>query len=245
MIVEVPYHVALQVGDSLQMNWENNYNLSNLQTEDNGGSRMDEGDVEDVLQGLYFLENFVSGGSFDQSNEDDDGSSYEEYDYDKDSDYYAPYVTSLPSKPITNDNSKNNIDSEEGLTPDFWSDSTITEIGIPTYTQKILDRKQILRTIAQNNHVDESDLQWATFLIRSRRFTTWNMVPDPNTAVEEEEEGVPLWKRTKSVLNQKKVEQIQGFLVPLIDMANHSPNSNAVMEISVTGKYTTINHILK
>lgn len=241
MIVEVPYHVALQVGDSLQMDWENHYNLSNLQNKD------DNGDVEDVLQGLYFLENFVSGGSFDhQKNEDDDddGGSYEEYDHDKDCDYYAPYVTSLPSKPITNNN--NDIDSEEeGLTPDFWSDSIITEIGIPTYTQKILDRKQILRTIAQNNHVDEGDLQWATFLIRSRRFTTWNMVPDPNTAVEEEEEGVPLWKRTKSVLNQKKVEQIQGFLVPLIDMANHSPNSNAVMEISVTGKYTTINHILK
>lgn len=235
LIVEVPYHLALQVGDSLdKKNLENYYN--NLKTEEKGTTLPDEGDVEDVLQGLYFLENFVNGGSFDRNDDDGDSSECDEYDYEKDCDYYAPYVTSLPPKPISN-SKDNSYDDEEGLTPDFWSDSTISEIGIPTYVQKILNRKKIIRTIAQNNNVDESDLQWATFMIRSRRFTTWNMVPDPNVVneeEEEEEEGVlPLWKRTKSVLNQKKVEQIQGFLVPLIDMANHSPNSNAVMEISV------------
>ncbi|KAK1739253.1 SET domain-containing protein [Skeletonema marinoi] len=212
LIVEVPYHLALNVGDTLRQDY---YNLDNISDE------WDEGDVEDVVQALYFLENFVGGASFDGSY----CCRYDEYDEEVDSDYFAPYVSTLPSKPIisTADNN-NSYDDEEGLTPDFWSDSTINEIGIPSYSQRIIDRKSILRTIAQNNNVDEGDLQWATFMIRSRRFTTWNMVPDPNN----DDDGGPF-----GALTQKKIEQIQGFLVPLIDMANHNPNPNAVMKISV------------
>jgi len=208
----VPYHLALNVGDTLRQDY---YNLDNISDE------WDEGDVEDVVQALYFLENFVGGASFDGSY----CCRYDEYDEEVDSDYFAPYVSTLPSKPIisTADNN-NSYDDEEGLTPDFWSDSIINEIGIPSYSQRIIDRKSILRTIAQNNNVDEGDLQWATFMIRSRRFTTWNMVPDPNNA----DDGGPF-----GALTQKKIEQIQGFLVPLIDMANHNPNPNAVMKISV------------
>jgi len=208
----VPYHLALNVGDTLRQDY---YNLDNISDE------WDEGDVEDVMQALYFLENFVGGASFDGSY----CCRYDEYDEEVDSDYFAPYVSTLPSKPIISTADKNNsYDDEEGLTPDFWSDSIINEIGIPSYSQRIIDRKSILRTIAQNNNVDEGDLQWATFMIRSRRFTTWNMVPDPNNV----DDGGPF-----GALTQKKIEQIQGFLVPLIDMANHNPNPNAVMKISV------------
>lgn len=209
--------MALLVGDTLRQDYPTDF-------DHHVNEAWDEGDVEDVLQGLYFLENFVKGASFqhdnDRFNEEDHS---EEYDYELDCDYYAPYVTSLPPKPIDN----HSYDTEEGLTPDFWSDSIIDEIGIPTYTQRILDRKRILQTIAQNNNVDERDLQWATFMIRSRRFTTWNMVPDPMYI--EEGRGGPLF----GVFNQKKIEQIQGYLVPLIDMANHNPNPNAEMKISV------------
>lgn len=215
LIVEVPYHVALLVGDTLTLRqdyYPNNNNLNDLdqnnnEIDDDGSCSWDEGDVEDVLQGLYFLENFVKGASFQQYDDTDrydtkngdqrdeyyDDS--EEYDYELDCDYYAPYVTSLPSKPIGSNNDSNSdnhnhcsYDNEEGLTPDFWSDSTINEIGIPTYSQQILDRKRIVQTIAQNNNVNESDLQWATFMIRSRRFTTWNMVPDPMYMEEEEQQ---------------------------------------------------------
>lgn len=219
--------MALLVGDSLRTDYYN-VDFSDVDDVDGNSEEWDDGDVEDVLQGLFFLENFVSGASFDESagrsdhGDDDDynGGTY----LDLDSDYYAPYVTTLPSKPVINTNNKNDYDNEEGLTPDFWSESTINEIGIPSYTQQILNRKRIIQTMARNNNVNERDLQWATFLIRSRRFTTWNMVPDPN----EESEGA-----FGGAFTQKKVEQIQGFLVPLIDMANHSPNPNAVMKISV------------
>ncbi|KAL7451278.1 hypothetical protein ACHAWC_003113 [Mediolabrus comicus] len=163
---------------------------------------------------------------------------------DDDGEYYSPYVTSLPSKPITINNN-NNYDDEEGLTPDFWSDSIITELGLPSYTQQVLNRKQIIKAVASNNNVNESDLQWATYLIRSRRFTTWNMVPDPSSLSEEEAEygsGPFGTFPTINNMKKKKVEQIQGFLVPLIDMANHHPNPNAVMKISVnkwTRKFDT------
>ena len=154
--------MALLVGDTLRQDDNNIYYPDN---DNNFSDSWDEreGDVEDVLQGLYFLENFVKGASFQQHDDNNDRhNGEEEYnnEYELDCDYYAPYVTSLPPKPINTNSSY--YDNEEGLTPDFWSDSLVDEIGIPTYTQRILDRKRILHTIAQDNNVDESDLQWAT-----------------------------------------------------------------------------------
>jgi hypothetical protein len=55
--------------------------------------------------------------------------------------------------------------------------------------------------------------------------TTLNMIDDP-------------YSKTKPLfgvfpLRQKKIEQIQGYLIPLIDMANHAINPNACLKISI------------
>ena len=132
-------------------------------------------------------------------------------------DEYSPYVSTLPPKP-------DDVSKTEGLPPDYWPRSTIEQIQIPDYSSRILSRKDIIENVASINRISVDDLQWATWMMRSRRFTTWNMVGDPNS----EDKGL-----FGKIANQNKVEQIQGFLIPLIDMANHAQDPNAALKISV------------
>ena len=74
-------------------------------------------------------------------------------------------------------------------------------------------------------NVNEDELRWATWMMRSRRITTWNMVNDPNIDQDDKLFGV--------FPTNQKVEQAQGFLIPLIDMANHAHDPTAVLKISV------------
>ena len=129
---------------------------------------------------------------------------------------YTPYVNTLPHVPSSGD--------DAGLTPDFWSKEYILGLEVPKFVKQILHRKQIVEEVAKKNNVNEDELRWATWMIRSRRITTWNMVDDPNSSDDEKLLGV---------FPTKKIEQIQGFLIPLIDMANHAHNPNAVLKISV------------
>eukprot|EP00581_Thalassiosira_minuscula_P008936 CAMPEP_0183707122 /NCGR_PEP_ID=MMETSP0737-20130205/3770_1 /TAXON_ID=385413 /ORGANISM="Thalassiosira miniscula, Strain CCMP1093" /LENGTH=1065 /DNA_ID=CAMNT_0025934703 /DNA_START=20 /DNA_END=3217 /DNA_ORIENTATION=+ len=134
-------------------------------------------------------------------------------DYD-----YTAYVNSLPEAPSSGD--------DAGLTPDFWSRETILRLEVPSYINQILERKQIVQEVAKENNVNEKDLRWATWMMRSRRFTTWNMVNDPDSDEDDNLFGVFPMRR-------KPIEQVQGFLLPLIDMANHAQDPNAVLKISV------------
>ena len=129
---------------------------------------------------------------------------------------WDPYICNLPEEPESGD--------ESGLTPDFWSDDLIRELEIPSFIQEIMDRKNIVRIVAEKNGVDENELRWATWMIRSRRFTTWDRVDDPSI----DDSGSLMQK-----VIPKQVEQIKGFLLPLIDMANHANEPNAEMKVTV------------
>ena len=128
---------------------------------------------------------------------------------------WDPYICNFPQEPESCD--------EAGLTPDFWSDELIKDLEIPSFVQEIMQRKQIIELVAEKNDVDEDELRWATWMIRSRRFTTWDMVDDPLA-------------ENESLMDKiipKKIEQIRGFLLPLIDMVNHAHEPNAEMKITV------------
>jgi hypothetical protein len=131
---------------------------------------------------------------------------------------YDQYVNSLPLMP-------KNGDDEAGLTPDFWDFNTISGLEIPPFVDQIHGRKQIVEEVAKRNNVNEDELRWVTFLIRSRRMTTLNMIDDPNSKTK------PLFGVFP--LRQKRIEQIQGFLIPLIDMANHATNPNSCLKVSI------------
>ena len=128
---------------------------------------------------------------------------------------WDPYICNFPQEPESGD--------ESGLTPDFWSEELIQDLEIPSFVEGVMQRKQIVDVVAEKNDVDEDELRWATWMIRSRRFTTWDMVDDPLA----ENESL------MGKLIPKKVEQIKGFLLPLIDMVNHAHEPNAEMKITV------------
>ena len=193
IIVAIPYSSALLVGDST---WARKILDDCSSGDDNTviGDGWSTDDLEDVYQGLDFLNNFVGNVE------------------------YSQYVNSLPSMP-------KNGDDEAGLTPDFWNCNTISGLEVPAFVDQIQRRKQIVEQVAKRNNVNEDELRWVTFLIRSRRMTTLNMIDDP-------------YSKTKPLfgvfpLRQKKIEQIQGYLIPLIDMANHAINPNACLKISI------------
>eukprot|EP00571_Detonula_confervacea_P004338 CAMPEP_0172320844 /NCGR_PEP_ID=MMETSP1058-20130122/41591_1 /TAXON_ID=83371 /ORGANISM="Detonula confervacea, Strain CCMP 353" /LENGTH=1076 /DNA_ID=CAMNT_0013036199 /DNA_START=99 /DNA_END=3329 /DNA_ORIENTATION=+ len=188
IIVEVPYDAALLVGDSMWATIFDDFD------DVPGSDDWSEDDLDDVYQGLNFLQTFM-----------------------KDADY-VPYANNLPHIPSSGD--------EAGLTPDFWTKDYILGFEVPTYIKQILDRKQIVQEVAKKNDVNENELRWATWMIRSRRFTTWNMVDDPNRGDDES-----FWGAFPS--RQNRIEQIQGFLLPLMDMANHANDPNAGLKISV------------
>lgn len=127
---------------------------------------------------------------------------------------HDPYICNFPQEPESN---------ESGVTPDFWDDDLINELEIPSFIEEIQNRKQIVKLVAEKNDVDEDELRWATWMIRSRRFTTWDTVDDPA------DDDDSLMRK----IMPKKVEQIRGFLLPLIDMVNHDHEPNAVMKITV------------
>ena len=134
------------------------------------------------------------------------------------SDYliYDTYLSNLPKPPKSY--------NDAGLTPDFWPDQLINELEVPPFINEVMTRKHIVNIVAEKNSVDENELRWATWMIRSRRFTTLDMVDDSFT------------NDNESFFNKiipKKVEQIKGFLLPLIDMANHAHEPNAAMKIEV------------
>mmetsp|Transcript_23945 Transcript_23945/g.43087 ORF Transcript_23945/g.43087 Transcript_23945/m.43087 type:complete len:482 (+) Transcript_23945:76-1521(+) len=188
-VVEIPYDYALQVGDSL---WGTVYDTF---TDIPGSDDWSEDDLDDVYQGLNFLQSFTN-------------------DVD-----YGPYMDSLPQRPSSGD--------DVGLTPDFWCEESIRGIQIPSLIHEIMDRKQMVKEVASKNNVNENELRWATWMMRSRRFTTWNMVSDPNDS-EEDDSLFGVFP-----MRQNKIEQVQGYLTPLIDMANHANDPNAVMTINV------------
>lgn len=130
---------------------------------------------------------------------------------------YSPYVYHLPPPPESND--------EAGLTPDFWSDDIVSSLEVPSYVQQIMQRKVIVKVVAEKNDVDELDLRWATLMVRSRRFTVWDTVDDPAANDDDSFFG--------SFPKGKKVEQIKGFMLPLIDMANHAHDPNTSLAIAV------------
>ncbi|KAL3806738.1 hypothetical protein ACHAXA_000378 [Cyclostephanos tholiformis] len=130
---------------------------------------------------------------------------------------YAPYIDNLPQMPFSG--------NEFGLPPDFWNSEFISASEVPELVKQIQGRKQIIDEVAKKNDVHPSLLRWATFMIRSRRFTTWNIIYDPNS------KNDPLFGVFP--IRQNKIEQIQGFLLPLIDMANHAHNPNAGLKISI------------
>lgn len=105
--------------------------------------------------------------------------------------HWQPYFDCLPT-----------VNSNFDATPDFWEEETIRQLEVPRLVQDTLELKHATKA--------SSELQFATWLVRSRAFSTFKLLPDAN------EKRI----RTRTVL------------IPFLDFLNHgaASQSNARIE---------------
>jgi SET domain len=89
-------------------------------------------------------------------------------------------------------------DAQFDATPDFWEESVIQELQIPRLIETSLERKR------ETAH--SLDLQWATWIMCSRGFSTFK-------------------------INQDGSLQRRTVLIPYLDMLNHDVSPNASIEV--------------
>lgn len=111
--------------------------------------------------------------------------------------FWKPYLESLPRAD----------DDSFDETPDFWSKNVLDELEpvSPWLVERAMRRKECIEKVAHHAEIDARQLQWATWLVRSRRFTITHK------------------------------HQQQSVLIPFVDMINHDSRPNAVIDMVSRG----------
>jgi len=159
---------------------------STLLMEDNMKSNMDGifASIEDpnIRQGLRLLQDFVH--------------------HDDASVLWKPYLDTLP---VT-------TDAQFDGTPDFWDEEIIQELQVPRLVEESLRRKHEIARVAHAVGVSQDKLQWATWVGRTRGFSTFKVLRNDGG--------------DEASLQQRAV------LLPYLDMLNHnSVSPNASIEV--------------
>lgn len=102
---------------------------------------------------------------------------------------WKPYLDCLPTR-----------QSNFAATPDFWPDEYLAEI--PSLRAEALQRREEIQQVSEQTNVPYSDLQFATWMVRSRGFSTIKLLPSANET--------RLRSRT--------------LLIPYLDFLNHHPH---------------------
>jgi len=151
----------------------------------------EESDItqEDVQHGLQFLQEIVLSEELK----------------------HASYVECLPKAGTSN------FDG----TPDFWPLEDFKLFPVPRLKQASMERKSIVKETVEKltrqgtEAVSVNDLQWATWVVRTRGFTTIHVLSDSSSP-------------TKRIRKRK-------VLLPYLDFMNHNLNPNCVMEVFEDG----------
>ena len=134
--------------------------------------------------------------------------------------YYQAYIASLPRVGDSMD---------EVTTPDFWKIPEIDEIPVPRLRQSTWLRKHMVQEMSTSvadmvssqifgDQTPAALLQWATWVIRTRGFSTFRII-DTNEHSDGEGKSSHLRKRC--------------FLLPLVDFVNHADVNQANVELEV------------
>lgn len=200
-ILAIPFTAALLVRDSLS---EDDVGRIELST----SSQISD---TDVLDGYSFWKTFCG----DDPNE------------------WQPFLDALP---LLNGP---NFDP----TPDFWSVREVLQLQVPKLIEETLQRKRSIDELVEHHqrlHQDGkeprrmsiADLQWAVWVVRSRGFTTLQLRSGLSDGCRDDR------TRTNNEaviekLNSAVTAQVQSrtFLIPIIDMVNHSEDPNVELEV--------------
>ena len=148
------------------------------------------GDTTDADRGLLFMQMFQDSTSTKTTGSD-----------------WSAYLGCLPTR-----------DNSFDPTPDFFTSDQIKSLEFPDLINGASQRRQDIQRVADQHGVDMDELQFATWIVKSRCFTIVRLKEiDP--------------------LNDpgKKVIHIRSVMIPLLDMINHSSdNPNAELEVVET-----------
>lgn len=121
---------------------------------------------------------------------------------------WQPYVSCLPTPLVHFD-----------ATPDFWTDEELEQLEIPHVIESARDRREQIQALANSAGLDTDSLQFATWLVTSRAFTTIKPIMNGATGGE-------------SLQDQATTLRMRSVLIPFLDMINHSTSRpNAEIEV--------------
>lgn len=116
---------------------------------------------------------------------------------------WKPYLDCLPTR-----------ESHFSATADFWEDDAIEALQIPRLIQETLQRKRAIHGLTEHNpDITFNELQFTTWLVRSRAFSTFKATTDG---------------REQTTLRSRSV------FIPYIDFVNHSTKSNVEIQVIET-----------
>lgn len=123
---------------------------------------------------------------------------------------WQPYVSCLPTR-----------NAHFDATPDFWKEEELEQLEIPFVIQSARERREKIELLAGRMGVDVDKLQFATWLITSRAFTTIKPIINSDSS----SEGESLQDHATSL-------RMRTVLIPFLDMINHvSHQPNAEVEV--------------
>ena len=117
--------------------------------------------------------------------------------------FWTDYLATLPRR-----------DAQFDPTPDFFDLDDIEALELPRLVQEAKERKAQIEALTANNEhtVSLKDLQFATWIVKTRAFTTLKRSPTSSDEL-----------------------QTRSILIPYLDMINHSSqHSNAAIEVIET-----------
>jgi SET domain len=133
---------------------------------------------------------------------------------------FGSYFQSLPTR-----------DKQFDASPDFWADEEIDSLEFPPMMEKAKQRKREIEQVAAAHKVDPEQLQFATWLVKSRGFTLLKPVfkPYPETPESVSNDKEDLSSPGEGTIMSKTV------LMPYLDMINHSAGkANAELQVLET-----------
>jgi hypothetical protein len=125
---------------------------------------------------------------------------------------WAPYLTSLPTK-----------ESQFGPTPDFFNSEELEILEFPRLINIAEKRKKDIKSVAaETEGMSVEDLQFATWLVTSRSF---------NIQISESDVGETVFDEQGRAIAKTKVKTLC-VMVPYLDLVNHHSNqANAEVHI--------------
>ncbi|KAL7579977.1 hypothetical protein ACA910_004970 [Epithemia clementina (nom. ined.)] len=163
---------------------------------------------------------------------------------------YKAYIDCLPKMMVEDSSSWNEI-----TTPDFWTLDEVDQIPVPRLRELTRFRKNLVQEMAHlvppqlsttlstarnlnhgsgtsnDNAVQAELLQWATWVIRTRAFTTFRRVSQVDEIRGDSEPAAAATATASTTQLQKRC-----FLLPLLDLVNHAnaEDANVALEVLET-----------